>query len=71
MSTGGNPPPTIGRLSPPRPGAAPLGRFDAALKHYRQRFASIVERVGGGVQSVVSRFATWLDVDGEGEDGEG
>ena len=51
----------------------PSAEFDAALKHYRQRFARIVERVGGGVQQVVNRFATWLDVDNENggsEDGE-
>ncbi len=25
----------------------------------------MAERVGGGVQQVVSRFATWLDVDSD------
>ena len=49
----------------------PSAEFDAALKHYRQRFAKIVERVGGGVQQVVSRFATWLDVDGDKGDDDG
>jgi len=49
---------TSARSEPP-----PSAEFDAALKHYRQRFAKIVERAGGGVQQVVSRFATWLDTD--------
>lgn len=48
----------------------PSAEFDAALKHYRQRFAKIVERVGGGVQQAVSRFANWLDVDRDDEEGE-
>ena len=43
----------------------PSAEFDSALKHYRRRFAKMAERVGGGVQQVVSRFATWLDVDSE------
>ena len=49
----------------------PSAEFDAALKHYRQRFARIVERAGGGVQQVVSRFATWLDSDDGDADDEG
>jgi Zn-dependent protease with chaperone function len=44
----------------------PSAEFDAAFRHYRQRFAKMVERVGTGVQQVVSRFASWLDVDNEG-----
>jgi len=43
----------------------PSAEFDAALRHYKQRFAKIVERAGGGVQQVVSRFATWLDSDSD------
>jgi Zn-dependent protease with chaperone function len=42
---------------------SPSEEFDAAFKHYRQRFAKIVERAGGGVQQAVSRFASWLDTD--------
>jgi Zn-dependent protease with chaperone function len=50
----------------------PSAEFDAAFKHYRRRFANMVERAGSGVQQVVSRFATWLDVDNDAEtEGEG
>ncbi len=48
----------------------PSAEFDAALRHYRQRFAKIVERAGGGVQQVVNRFATWLDVDNDEDPGD-
>jgi Zn-dependent protease with chaperone function len=46
----------------------PSAEFDAALSHYKKRFAKIVERAGGGVQQVVSRFAAWLDTDDEDDD---
>ncbi len=39
----------------------PSAEFDVAFRHYRERFARIVERAGGGVQQVMDRFATWLD----------
>ena len=42
----------------------PSAEFDAAFKYYKGRFSKMVERVGGGVQQVVNRFATWLDTDG-------
>jgi Zn-dependent protease with chaperone function len=42
----------------------PSAEFDAAFKYYKGRFSKMVERVGGGVQQVVTRFATWLDTDG-------
>ena len=47
----------------------PSAEFDAAFTHYRQRFAKMLERAGSGVQQVVNRFATWLDVDRD--DGQG
>jgi len=41
----------------------PSAEFDAAFRHYRERFSKVVERAGGGVQQVMGRFATWLDND--------
>jgi Zn-dependent protease with chaperone function len=51
----------------------PSAEFDAAFRHYRERFSKVVERAGGGVQQVMSKFATWLDNDpeGNGPDGDG
>ena len=51
-----------------------MAEFDAAFRHYRERFSKMVERAGGGVQQVMSKFATWLDNDapgGDAPDGEG
>jgi Zn-dependent protease with chaperone function len=52
----------------------PSAEFDAAVRHYRERFSKMVERAGGGEQQVMSKFATWLDNDapgGDAPDGEG
>lgn len=40
---------------------APSEEFEAAFRHYRTRFASIVERAGNGIQTVVDRVSSWLD----------
>jgi len=48
----------------------PSAEFDAAFTHYRRRFAKMLERAGSGVQQVVNRFATWLDVDGDNGEGD-
>jgi Zn-dependent protease with chaperone function len=39
----------------------PSAEFDAAFAHYRQRFSSLVERAGGGLQSAFDKVSSWLD----------
>ncbi|MHB1988542.1 MAG: M48 family metallopeptidase [Acidimicrobiales bacterium] len=39
----------------------PSEEFDAAFRHYRSRFSTIVERAGAGIQTVVDRVSGWLD----------
>jgi Zn-dependent protease with chaperone function len=34
--------------------------FDAAFGHYRNRFASIIDRAGDGISSVFDRVSSWL-----------
>ena len=34
--------------------------FDAAFRHYRSRFTTIVERAGDGISEVFDRVTTWL-----------
>jgi|HubBroStandDraft_1064217.scaffolds.fasta_scaffold15035_4 Zn-dependent protease with chaperone function len=34
--------------------------FDAAFRHYRARFAAILERAGDGISSVFDRVSTWF-----------
>lgn len=41
--------------------------FDAALRHYRDRFSTIVERAGDGISTVFDRLTSWLS---GGESGE-
>lgn len=40
---------------------APSAEFDAAFRHYRSRFTSMMERAESGLQSVVDKVAGWLD----------
>jgi Zn-dependent protease with chaperone function len=40
--------------------------FDAAFQHYRARFATIIDRAGDGISTVLDRVTTWLG----GNDGE-
>jgi Zn-dependent protease with chaperone function len=50
----------------------PSAEFDAAFAHYKQRFSSLVERAGTGVQTAFDKVTSWLDNRGEPEDdGEG
>jgi Zn-dependent protease with chaperone function len=44
----------------------PSEEFDAALEHYRQRFAVMLERAGEGISTVLDRISAWL---GGGEGG--
>ena len=44
----------------------PSAEFDAAFDHYRKRFATILDRAGDGITSVIDRLTTWL---GGGDDG--
>lgn len=34
--------------------------FDSTFRHYRERFSSIVDRAGSGIQTVVDRVSSWL-----------
>jgi hypothetical protein len=34
--------------------------FDAAVKHYGDRFVAMVDRMGGGVQRVADQISAWL-----------
>jgi len=48
----------------------PSAEFDAAFTHYRQRFSSLVERAGGGIQTAFEKVSSWLDGRGDGGDDE-
>ncbi len=49
--------------------APPSEEFDAAVTHYRERFARVVERTLGGVQRISDQLGDWLRRrPGEGED---
>jgi Zn-dependent protease with chaperone function len=39
---------------------APSAEFDAAVKHYGERFRSMFDRVEGGVQRVTDQIAAWF-----------
>jgi len=39
---------------------APSAEFDAAVRHYRQRFSAMVERTIGGVNKLSDQITTWL-----------
>jgi Zn-dependent protease with chaperone function len=52
---------------------APSAEFDAAVRHYRERFAAMVDRTIGGVNKLSDQIATWLrrtGDDGSAEDTE-
>jgi Zn-dependent protease with chaperone function len=51
----------------------PSAEFDAAFTHYRQRFSSLVDRAGGGIQTAFDKVSSWLDGRGDGaeEDADG
>ena len=34
--------------------------FDAAFRHYRDRFSTMIDRAGDGISTVLDRFSTWL-----------
>ncbi|MGD0741805.1 MAG: M48 family metallopeptidase [Acidimicrobiales bacterium] len=38
----------------------PSEEFDAALEHYRKRFAAVLERAGEGISTVLDRISSWL-----------
>ena len=40
----------------------PSAEFEAAVKHYRERFVAMVDRVGGGVQRIANQIGDWLRV---------
>jgi Zn-dependent protease with chaperone function len=46
----------------------PSAEFDAAFSHYRQRFSSLVDRAGGGIQTAFEKVSSWLDGRGDTED---
>jgi hypothetical protein len=39
----------------------PTAEFEAAVRHYRQRFSRIVERAGSGLMTAFGKVSTWLD----------
>jgi Zn-dependent protease with chaperone function len=41
--------------------------FNVAFQHYRQRFASIVERASSGIQTVAGKVTSWLGGNGPSE----
>lgn len=42
--------------------------FDAAFRHYRNRFATIIDRAGDGISTVFDRVSTWLGGNDQGDD---
>jgi hypothetical protein len=46
--------------------APPSEEFEAALEHYRRRFATMLERAGDGIATVLDRISSWLAGDGGG-----
>lgn len=56
----------------------PSAEFDAAVRHYRERFSAMVDRTIGGVNKLSNQIASWLrrsgddgDSGGTADDGEG
>ena len=39
---------------------APSAEFDAAVRHYRDRFSGVLERTAGGVQGLGRQLGDWL-----------
>jgi Zn-dependent protease with chaperone function len=48
--------------------APPSAEFDAAVRHYRERFTRMVERTAGGVNKLSNQIASWLRRDSDGSD---
>jgi len=42
----------------------PSAEFDAAVRHYRQRFTAMIDRTVGGVNKLSNQITTWLRRDG-------
>lgn len=51
----------------------PSAEFDAAVRHYRERFVAAMERTAGGINKLSAQVQSWLRRDGDaadsGEDG--
>jgi Zn-dependent protease with chaperone function len=45
----------------------PSAEFDAAVRHYRERFTGVVERTVGGVNKLSNQIVSWLRRDGDDE----
>jgi Zn-dependent protease with chaperone function len=48
----------------------PSAEFDAAVRHYRERFTAMVDRTVGGVNKLSKQITTWLRRDGDDEEEE-
>jgi Zn-dependent protease with chaperone function len=46
----------------------PSAEFDAAVRHYRERFSGVVDRTLGGVNKLSGQITSWLRRDSDGED---
>jgi hypothetical protein len=43
----------------------PSAEFDAAVRHYRERFTAMIERTIGGVNKLSNQITTWLRTDAD------
>lgn len=43
----------------------PSAEFDAAVRHYRERFTAMIERTIGGVNKLSNQITTWLRADAD------
>jgi hypothetical protein len=43
----------------------PSAEFDAAVRHYRERFTALIERTIGGVNKLSNQITTWLRTDAD------
>ena len=48
----------------------PSAEFEAAVRHYRQRFSAMIDRTVGGVNKLSNQITTWLRRDAGDEDDE-
>jgi Zn-dependent protease with chaperone function len=46
----------------------PSAEFDAAVRHYRERFSGVVDRTLGGVNKLSGQITSWLRRDGDSDD---
>ena len=46
----------------------PSAEFDAAVRHYRERFTAMVDRTVGGVNKLSKQITAWLRRDGDDEE---